>query len=353
MPKKQIILILIISCVVIALIGLIVWLKPNNIDPNVNEQGNRNQPQPISNTDLSIENNPNTENFTLLDQTPEALANSLEGTQIDCALTATAAGQLVLNSNIRNCFEYFLTQMGEKTLAVIDQQVRQHLEKILPTTAAQQATDLWQRYIKYREAEASIKVTTKTSDPEHLQTVFNALSQLRQQYFKPNEIEALFGDEVTYNQYTIDRINIMENKALNANQKAQQLKQRFAQLPPDLQQNMQEISKLQDLRELTQQLKDNNGNKAQLRQMREQLVGAEAADRLEQLDQTRANWQSRIDNYLVQRDSILASKQADQDKQAAIDALRTRQFSDPAEQQRAITFEHFKDQNIDPNKVIK
>ncbi len=353
MPKKQIILILIISCVVIALIGLIVWLKPNNTSPNVNEQGNRNQPQLISNTDLSIADNPNTKNPTLLSQTPEALANSLEGTQIDCALTATAAGQLVLNSNIRNCFEYFLTQMGEKTLAVIDQQVRQHLEKILPTTAAQQATDLWQRYIKYREAEGSIKVTTKTSDPEHLQTVFNALSQLRQQHFKPNEIEALFGDEVTYNQYTIDRINIMENKALNANQKAQQLKQRFAQLPPDLQQNMQEISKLQDLRELTQQLKASNGSKAQLRQMREQLVGAAAADRLEQLDQTRASWQSRIDNYLVQRDSILTSKQADQDKQAAIDALRTRQFSDPAEQQRAITFEHFKDQNIDPNKVIK
>ena len=351
MKRKQLISILIISFIVVALISLIVWLKPDNASNNLNHPNSTLDTNTTTHKDLLLTDSLSKASPSMLPQTAEQLAKSLEGTQIDCALTATAAGQLVLNSNIRNCFEYFLTQMGEKTLPVIDQQIQHHLKQILPAIAAQQATDLWHRYINYREAEGSIKVTTKTSDPDHLQNVFNALSQLRQQYFKPNEIDALFGDEVTYNQYTIDRINIMENKALSANQKAQQLKQRFAQLPQDLQQNIQEISKLQDLRELTQQLKANNGTKAQLRQMREQLVGAEAADRLEQLDQSRANWQTRIDSYLSQRDSILNSKQADQDKQAAIDGLRARQFSDPAEQQRAITFEHLKDQKIDLNKL--
>lgn len=337
-----------ISCIVVASIGLILWLKPDSASSNINTSG--------LTTQHTQSNDPTTNHQALLadqqaavnaEQTTETLASSLQGTQIDCALNATPAGQLVLNSNIRNCFEYFLTQMGEKSLSVIDQQIQAHLAKILPANAAQQATDLWQRYLKYREAEGTLKVSSNTSDPEHLQRVFNALNQLRQQYFKPAEIEALFGDEMTYNQYTIDRISIMENKSLTPTQKAQQIKQRFAQLPADLQQNIQEMSKLQDLRELTQQLKAKNASKAELRQMREQLVGAAAADRLEQLDQSRASWQNRINSYLNQREAILNSKQADQDKQAAIDALRARQFSKPEEQQRAISFEHFKDQNID------
>ena len=352
MQKKQTVLFIAIACIVLALISLVIWLKPNNNTPVAQQNSNTNKGSTV-NTNAST-GQPQNLTSTLLPSGShsEALADSLQDTQIDCALTATPAGQLVLNSNIRNCFEYFLTQMGEKPLSVIDQQIRNHLAQILPASAAQQATNLWQRYLKYREAEGSIQVAGKNSGPDHLQRVFNALNELRQQYFKPLEIEALFGDEMTYNQYTIDRINIMENKALNANQKAEQLKQRFTQLPVDLQKNIQDISKLQDLRDLTKQLKANNGTQAQLRQMREQLVGAAAADRLEQLDQSRASWQNRIDSYLNQRDTILNSKQADQDKQNAINALRQRQFNDPAEQQRAITFEHFKDQNVDTAKVL-
>ena len=353
MQKKQTVLWIIITCVIITLIGLVIWLKPNAevSPPTLHNTEKLNLSTSSSNSPITPNQNLPQSSTTALDNT-EALASSLEGTQIDCALTANAAGELILDGNIRNCFEYFITQMGEKSLNVIDQQVRKHLETILPTRAAQQATDLWQRYLKYREAEGTIQVTGKTSDPDHLQRVFNALRELRQQYFKPLEIDALFGDEMTYNQYTIDRVNIMENKALNANQKAEQLKQRFAQLPLDLQKNIQDISKLQDLRDLTKQLKANNGTQAQLRQMREQLVGAAAAERLEQLDQNRASWQNRIDSYLNQRDTILNSKQADQDKQNAINALRQRQFSDAAEQQRAITFEHFKDQNVDVDKAL-
>lgn len=353
MQKKQTVLWIIITCVIVTLIGLVIWLKPNDAEssPISHSTEKPSSTMSSSHSPLTPKQNLPQSSTTSLDNT-EALASSLEGTQIDCALSATTAGELVLDGNIRNCFEYFITQMGEKSLTVIDQQVRQHLATILPARAAQQATDLWQRYLKYREAEGSIQVAGKNSDPDHLQRVFNALNELRQQYFKPLEIEALFGDEMTYNQYTIDRINIIENKALNANQKAEQLKQRFAQLPLDLQKNIQDISKLQDLRDLTKQLKANNGTQAQLRQMREQLVGAAAADRLEQLDQSRASWQNRIDSYLNQRDTILNSKQADQDKQNAINALRQRQFNDPAEQQRAITFEHFKDQNVDTAKVL-
>lgn len=351
MNKKRILAISLIGLFAIMVIGLVLWLKPADTVTPTPSQNAGNTPRPANTVSASGSLIQSSSNTTASVDT--SLAASLQGTEIDCDVSADAAGQLVLNVNIKRCFEYFLTQIGEKPLNVIDQQIKEHLAKILPATAAQQAIDLWNRYQKYRKAEGKLSVSGSNDDPDHFQKVFNALNDLRKQFFKPAEINALFGDEMTYNQYTIDRVNIMENKLLSPNQKAQKLKERFEQLPPDLQKNLQDISKLQDLRALTQEIKQKNGNATELRQMREQLVGAAAADRLEQLDQSRANWKTQVQNYLDQRQTILNSNQADQDKQRAITALRERQFSSEAERQRAITYEHFKDQGTNTTNLLQ
>lgn len=352
MKKKYFLASLLVVVLAIAVVCLILWLKPDNSSTVTSSDSATSLPDstlqakagsdPIANDTSSNPTEP-----------AEGLSASLQDTEIDCALEATPAGQLVLNVNIRRCFEYFLTQIGEKSLGSIDQQVKQYIQHNLPANAAAQATDLWQRYLKYREAEGKLQNSGANTDPDHLQRVLDQLTQLRQKYFNPAELNALFGDEMTYNQYTIDRLSILDNKSLNAAQKAQQLKQRFAQLPPTLQKNLEDMSKLQDLRALTQQIRQKNGSKAELQQMREQLVGHEAAERLEQLDQSRANWQSRVQDYLNQRQTILASNQAPEDKQRAITALRERQFSDDAERQRAVTYEHFRDQGTNINELLQ
>lgn len=356
MKKKPLVAWAFISILVIAVISLILWLKPNTTSSlalNAVSAAPQQPDAPANNAAQSSATATLNHNGMNAEDSAEDLAASLQGTEVDCALEATPAGQLVLNVGIRRCFEYFLTQLGEKPLSVIDQQIKQHLQKNLPDSAAAQASDLWQRYLKYREAEGNLQNSGANTDPDHLQRVLDQLNRLRQQYFNPAEIDALFGDEMTYNQYTIDRLNILENKSLSAEQKAQQLKARFAQLPTDLQKNLQDMSKLQDLRALTQQIKQKNGSKAELQQMREQLVGHAAAERLEQLDQTRANWQNRVQDYLTQRQAILNSKQGESDKQQAITALRERQFDNDAERQRAITYEHFKDDGTNMNEVLQ
>lgn len=351
MKKKYLLATTLVVVLAIAVTSLILWLKPDN-------------PSTLSAQDVPVTTQSHAQQTTSLQdpaavkissptEAAEGLSASLQDTEVDCALEATSAGQLVLNVNIRRCFEYFLTQIGEKPLTAIDQQVKQYISQNLPDSAAIQATDLWQRYLKYREAEGKLQNSGANTDPDHLQRVLNQLIQLRQQYFNPAELNALFGDEITYNQYTIDRLSILDNKALSAAQKAQQLKQRFAQLPQDLQKNLQDMSKLQDLRALTQQIRQKNGSKAELQQMREQLVGHEAAERLDQLDQSRASWQNRVQDYLSQRQSILNSNQAAEDKQQAITALRERQFSNEAERQRAVTYEHFKDQGTNISELLQ
>ena len=61
------------------------------------------------------------------------------------------------------------------------------------------------------------------------------------------------------------------------------------------------------LQTLTQEWQESDGNPANLQQMRENLVGREAAERLAKLDQERAQWQQRVDSWLMERQAILSN----------------------------------------------
>lgn len=346
--SAKVIAAVVVACVLV--IGIILWFMPNHSFST--------EPSALTSSETSASTSLNSmvptsaTNATSNTPAPD-LVPSLADTQIDCALVADAQGKLVVDQNIKNCFEYFLTQMGERTLPQIDQQIRAYIQKNLPTTAATQATDLWQRYLRYKEAQNTLDAPKPDqNNPEQIIEAVNAIHQLRGRFFSPVEIDALFGDDIVYDQYTIDRIKIINNKSLSGKEKAKKLNQRIEQLPPELQKNLQEMGKLNDLRALTQDIKNRNGSATELRQMREQLVGAPAADRLEQLDRTRAQWQTKVDAYLAQREQILKSPQAKQDQQAAIEALRQRSFANDAERNRAMSFEQFKDQGVDLKKMI-
>ena len=62
-----------------------------------------------------------------------------------------------MNSQTRDCFEYFITQYGESNL----QQVKTHFKKFIQDQylepARSQIIDLWRRYLKYREQLAQIQ----------------------------------------------------------------------------------------------------------------------------------------------------------------------------------------------------
>lgn len=109
-------------------------------------------------------------------------------------------------------------------------------------------------------------------------------------------------------------MKILEDSSLSEIEKAQKLTERFEQLPVDWQQNLQELSKLDDLHTLTKQIKARNGSAEELRQMRTALVGAEATQRLETLDTQRNAWQQRVTGYLNQRDEVLNSSMSDSAK---------------------------------------
>lgn len=286
---------------------------------------------------------------------------SQQDTQINCAIQRDAGNNLRVNQQTRDCFEYFLTQYGEISLEQIDQLFQRYAATHFVTPALAQLTDLWQRYLKYRQAlgadnssstahltgsnnnEADKTQNSQNIDIASLQAAFAAQALLRQRFFSNAEIEGLFGTEDLYNRYTLDRLSIRNNNRLTEVEKARQLRERFEQLPEDVKANLKQLSTLEDLRLLTASIRKNGGSAQQLRDMRLNLVGFEATTRLEQLDAQRANWQRKTNEYLTVRQNILNSSMSDVAKQNAIVTLRKQSFQNPQEQLRIQSLEMLKD----------
>lgn len=271
-------------------------------------------------------------------------STSQRDTEINCQLKRDGSNRLVVNEQTRNCFEYFLTQYGEKSIAQIDQDFKAYLAASLTDPALSQTTDLWQRYLKYREALGTLpEPAGPKNELAYFQSVFASRMALRQRFFSAPEIEGLFGSEDLYNQYTLNRMRILNNNALSDVEKAKQLRALFDQLPTDWKANLEQLSTLDDLRQLTASIKRKGGSAQELHDMRTQLVGPEATTRLENLDTQRTAWKVTVTQYLDARQSILDSSMSDSAKQKAIESLRNSTFSRQQDQVRIQTFETAKD----------
>lgn len=328
---------------VIAILLFLYWLSPT---PRATVTG----PQPSS-----IARSPDQQSLPGPAQggVAEALpfsSHSQQDTQVDCQLQLDAGNRLMVNEHTRNCFEYFITQYGEKSLEQIRADFQGYIQHSYHDPARAQVLDLWSRYMDYRKQLGQLSTpSSQQDDSRYYQKLFNQTQSLRQQYFSAYEIEGLFGTEDQYHAYTLDRMSILQDASLSEAEKAQKLRERFQQLPEDWQANLEQVSQLEDLRKLSADLKARHASAAELRQMRLNLVGADATQRLEQLDQQRENWQQRVDRYLTARDEVLASRLSDSAQTAALQQLRAQHFSQPQEQIRIQTFETVHDRGGDSN----
>ncbi|WP_312049316.1 lipase secretion chaperone [Acinetobacter courvalinii] len=273
------------------------------------------------------------------------LAASLQGTEIDCPIQVDANGKLILTVGIRSCFDYFFSSLGEKTETELIADIRQYLTATLPDTASGYAIYLLDQYVAYSHTLKNLKPNGnfKTGDIEGFQKVLDQMYKVQQQFFNAAEINALFGNERKLNQFNIEQMRIHANKTLTAQQKAAELAKLIDQLPATMADGVRVSMQFAELQQLTQEIRDKGGSAQELRNMRESLLGPEAADRLEKVDQEEAGWQTQVNGYLAERDQILKSNASDASKQQSINQLRTQSFATKEELLRAQSYEMMHD----------
>lgn len=279
----------------------------------------------------------------------EQLPPSLRGTEVDGVLRVDNNGNLVIDHDIRRVFDYFLSTLGEEPLPVIELRLRAYIRHQLPATAAQQAEQLLEDYLALNRALSDLQApadgdTSNAPDTATLRDRLLSVQDLRRQYLQADVVDAFYADDDALDQLALGRMEIVEDRTLSATQKTQALNALEQSLPQHLQGAIKELNRHQQMSTLTARLRRQGGTDAEVYQLRESFFGAEAAERLAQLDQSRQQWQARATLWLDERDSLIARQDIDEaDRQRQLD-LRRRDLFEPAELRRIESIEHLHDQ---------
>lgn len=261
----------------------------------------------------------------------EQLAPSLKGTEVDGGFELDEAGDLLPSFRTRQLFDYFLSAQGEEELSTILARIEAYIHHQLPNKAAAEAVALLHNYVGFLAAAdglEGVKPAMDTLDLLHLREQKQAIASLRYEYLDAATQSAFFGAEDAYDHFAFGRLEVLANEALSAEEKAHALNELKTQMPTEFQQEQEQLYQLQTLQTLTQEWQQQGGDPQELQQLRHQLVGEEATQRLEGLDKERQQWQQRVDEWLDERQRILANGNlSPEDKDMAIEELRASRFS--------------------------
>lgn len=259
---------------------------------------------------------------------------SLRGTQVDGRLETDYRGHLIVTEELRHLFDYHFTTVGEVTFEQATQRISDYLASRLQQPARSQAQALLDAYVLYKTELVELEATYPVvGDIEELSARAEAVERLRAGLFDPVAHAAFFAAEEVYDRFTLERMAITRDDSLSDLQKAGLIEDLRYGLPGDMQELL--IPQIhQTLSSQTAELAASGAAQEDIRQLRMSLVGPQATQRLEALDEQRRHWQQRVEAFTAERQAILDyNGLAEADKQAAVEAL-TRETFEPAERLR-------------------
>jgi lipase chaperone LimK len=234
---------------------------------------------------------------------------------------------LVVTPEVRRFFDYFFVAAGEEDDDHIRARIQSEIRARLRGAAQDAALALFDRYRDYRERGRTLAETVALGGD--LTARVEALRRLRRDSFGEQDAAALFADEEAALTVAAAQRRITGDPTLSADERAAQLADLEAQLPPSVREARAAVTAPLRLARDEAALREAGGSAEEIHALREQAVGGEAADRLAALDQRRAEWQIRVDAYRQERATIDADASlAAEQRETALEALRARHFRD-------------------------
>jgi len=272
------------------------------------------------------------------------LPSSLKLTHIDGQLEVDDDdGNLIISGQIKNLFDYFLMTLGEENLDEILARIDAHLSSKLKEPALSQAKSILVQYLEYKDNMVTLNQSYSDQadllggEFEMLQQQLDMQTRLRREVMEPELVQAFFEFDEIYDQWSLDRLKIGADETLSTDERIQLLSQMEQELPAEMRALQEGKFQPQEFRQL--QSTQTFSNAEDKYAFYQQQYGDEAADRLQLLDSQRQQWQTRLDDYFVQKGEILTVEGLDQaDRDAAVRDLKEASFSDN-EQRRLVVLE--------------
>lgn len=259
--------------------------------------------------------------------TPGELPPSLQGASHGIRLLVDGHGQLVLDPQLLQLFDFYFNAIDEEPVAKILLRIHNDLASQLQGPTLAQARDLLKRYLDYRLAMMDLpkerQEPTTAAFSQHLQR----LTQLRERYFNIAENQAFFSSDQSQDQFMLAQLSLNE-RGLSPEEHLKQLALLEAQLPPEQRAVRQQVSRDGELYAATEAMRQAGASEEDIYQLRAQTLDPQAASALQQLDAQRRDWQARLDAYGKARDSLRHSGLSTTDQQTAINNLQASSFDE-------------------------
>ncbi|MEZ9744769.1 lipase secretion chaperone [Vibrio splendidus] len=201
------------------------------------------------------------------------------------------------NASAKDMMEYFVSGNTELTLEDIRDNVAKHHEQ---SQAAVVDEALFAKYLEYKSALTALDVQFDTTSisAEDLRALNQALLDLQTQFFNESEISILFTHDNRMREIALEKL-LLKQEGLDAPEYQQRLESYLSEQPDYVQTSHQN-------QVLLPQLSSSEGLDEQGKYLkRNELVGEEATQRLEALDQQRADFDGALEIYFVERNDIL------------------------------------------------
>src|SRR5690606_1689885 len=257
-----------------------------------------------------------------------SLPASFRGTEVDGRFEVDGAGNLIITQEVRHLFDYFLAAIGEEPLERTLGRLQDYIDATLQSPAREQARALLDQYLDYKRQLVQLEQDLpQFTTLEGLRNRERAVQALRARIFSQEAHQAFFASEEGLNRFTLERLAIRQDANLSDAQKAAAIDRLRESLPEELRDHV--LPQLQqELRAQTERLGP-EATPEQIRGLGEQLVGAEATRRLEEVDAQRQQWRERLRDFLAERRRLEEHPGlSPADRETAIQALVGERFDE-------------------------
>lgn len=277
------------------------------------------------------------------DESPEAdelfyktLPLSLRDTPRPTALGINDDEELIADHRVRNLFEYYLTAIGEEPLDRIISRIQHDLSQQLDGEALDQANEILEGYLQYRNNMAVIKnqfVNEYGDQTYNLNVVREMKMVLRESRFgflSEEVIVGFFEQEDQYDDYMMARVELSADNALSATEKSERINQLDQHAPQWIIEASNRANLVSNVRAEEQALRANGAPEEQIHSLRVEAYGTEGAENLKMLDKQRKQWRTLVDLYRVDLNSMIASVGGSTNiDEELLDSLRSQYFEGP------------------------
>ncbi len=282
-------------------------------------------------------------------QTPSTFPNgpfapSIEDTEIDGSLKADANGNLIIDLATRDLFDYFMNTVAdvppEVAIAELEKLARAHL----PENAVNQAMRLLGDYLLYKETALSYSnqalLPADQQDENYqlrmLEESFNTLKEIRRNTMSSDAVDAFFGLEEAYGEFTLASIKIQKNPDLSPEQMHLEL-QAQRELLPEVIRNTENrmVSDIENSQEINELLLSDQRDSEIESVLRNKGLDDEAInDALEYRKQQR-EFEQQYTLYKKERDQLLSAGLSETDLQSQKERLLEKYFDSEQTQTQA------------------